>query len=109
MALIPTAYEIASSLPDTERYALADQIRRCAISIPANIAEGQARQHTREFIQFLSISRGSLAELETLILAAHQLNYVDDERLEKAEQPIAEVGRLLSGLTNKLKDSLKAG
>lgn len=108
MELVPVAYDIARRLPDIERYALADQIRRCAISVPANIAEGQARQHPREFIQFLSISRGSLAELPTLIIAACRLGYLDESDLDSAEDRIAEVGRLLSGLSNKLESTVQA-
>lgn len=103
MELVPVAYNVAQRLPDVERFALADQIRRCAISVPANIAEGQARQHPKEFIQFLSVSRGSLAELQTLMIAARNLGYIDDADLESVESQIAEVGRLLSGLSNKLR------
>lgn len=108
MELVPVAYNIARELPDVERFALADQIRRCAISVPANIAEGQARQHPREFIQFLSVSRGSLAELQTLMIAARNLGYIDDQELDSIEVLIAEVGRLLSGLISKLKSISQA-
>lgn len=103
MELVPAAYEIARALPGVERYALADQIRRCVISVPANIAEGQARQHPREFLQFLAIARGSLAELHTLILAAHSLDYIAEDQLQPTEDLIAEVGRPLAGLSNRLK------
>ena len=108
MELVPVAYEIPRGLPDIERYALADQIRRCAISVPSNIAEGQARQHSKEFIQFLSVSRGSLAELHTLMIAAHSLGYIDDAELGSVDPRIAEVDRLLSGLSNKLKANSQA-
>src|SRR5699024_1051003 len=103
MEFVPVGYNIALKLPDIERHALADQIRRCVISVPANIAEGQARQHPREFIQFLSISRGSLAEVHTLVIAARSLGYISDSDLDAIELLIAEVGRLLSGLSNKLR------
>lgn len=70
MQLVPLVYAVARRLPVEERYALADQLHRAAVSIPANIAEGQARQHHREFIQALTIARGSLAEVDTLLMIA---------------------------------------
>ena len=66
MDLTPEVYRLQRKLPKEETYGLGDQIRRAAVSIPANIAEGHARQHTKEFLQYLAIARGSLAELETL-------------------------------------------
>ena len=68
MALVPDVYTLLKAFPQEETYALADQIRRAVVSIPANIAEGQARQHRKEFIQHLSIAKGRLAELHTLLM-----------------------------------------
>ena len=104
MDLVPVAYQLARKLPPEERWALADQIRRAAISIPSNIAEGQARRQKPVFIHFLSISRGSLAELDTLLLAATRLDYIEAPELEPAQVLMVEVRRLLQGLLQKLQE-----
>ncbi|MCP4455355.1 MAG: four helix bundle protein, partial [Planctomycetes bacterium] len=75
MGLVELCYACTKSFPSEERYGLTDQIRRAAVSIPSNIAEGQTRQHRKEFLQFLSIAQGSLAELETQIQIAERLHY----------------------------------
>lgn len=103
IALVPAAYSLVKKLPSEERFALGDQIRRAAVSVPANIAEGQARQHTKEFIQFLSIARGSLAELETLLIVTERLGYCHRSDLWKSSKAISEVRRLLQGLINTLR------
>ena len=102
MDLVPVAYRLARSLPRHEQFSLADQIRRSAVSVPANVAEGQARKHTREFLQHLSIARGSLAELHTLMLVAERLQYLTREELDTIEQVIVDVRMPLSGLMNRL-------
>jgi four helix bundle protein len=102
MALVPVIYRLVQKLPKQETYALSDQIRRAVISIPANIAEGQARQHKREFVQYLSIARGSLAELDTLLLAAQQLEYFTQSDLKSLSDLIIEVRRMLQGLIRSL-------
>lgn len=73
--LIKEVYQIVKKFPREETYVLSDQLRRAAISIPSNIAEGQARHHTPEFKQFLYISLGSLAELNTQLIIAKELGY----------------------------------
>jgi four helix bundle protein len=84
--LIPEVYRLIEQFPKEEKYALSDQIRRAVISIAANIAEGQARPHTKEFVQHLSIAKGSLAELDTLLVAAVKLKYLH-------EQDVKQIGR----------------
>jgi four helix bundle protein len=101
--LIPEIYILLKKLPKEENYALADQIRRAAVSVAANIAEGHARQHTREFLQHLSIARGSLAELETLLIIAEKLQYVSRSDLRDIEDRSRTVGMLLHGLTRRLR------
>lgn len=75
--LVLKIYEMKSKFPETERFGLTSQMRRCAVSIPANISEGAARHSKKEFIQFLYISLGSLAELETHLIIAEKINYAD--------------------------------
>jgi four helix bundle protein len=102
MDLTPEIYQVVRKLPAIERFALADQLRRAAISLPSNIAEGQARQHSREFLQHLSIARASLAEMETLLLLAVRLAYITQEDQTKIQQKIRDVRMPLSGLINRL-------
>jgi four helix bundle protein len=106
ITLVPTVYSVVKKLPSEERFALGDQIRRAAVSVPANIAEGQARQHTKEFIQFLSISRGSLAELETLLIISERLGYCCRKDLCRLSEAVSEVRRLLQGLINTLRKKI---
>ena len=105
MDLVPLTYRLVRNLPRHEQFSLTDQIRRSAVSVPANIAEGQARKHTREFLQHLSIARGSLAELHTLMLVAERLQYLTHEELTTIEQAIIDVRMPLSGLINRLQES----
>ena len=78
MDIVTDIYALLYNLPGTERYALADQIRMSSVSVPSNIAEGQRRNSNKDFIRFLSISRGSLAELETQLILCVRLNYLDE-------------------------------
>ena len=96
--LVPQLYELLRGFPKEETYALSDQIRRAAVSIPANIAEGQARQHPKEFLQHLFIAKGSLAELQTLLIIAERLHYIGKDQLQAAEDGIAMIAKPLHGL-----------
>lgn len=102
MDLVPEAYRLTAKLPKSETFSLGDQIRRAAVSVPANIAEGHGRQHTKEFLQHLAIARGSLAELHTLLLVAQRLNYLGSVDLEAGETAIQTVRMLLFGLIVRL-------
>ena len=102
MDLVVTCYGITESFPQHEIYGLSSQLRRAAVSVPANIAEGRERQHKKEFVQHLSIAYGSLAELETHILIAERLNCVDEKGLNKILEGTGEVARMLNGLRKSL-------
>ncbi len=108
MQLVPVVYRLVKKLPAEERYALSDQLRRAAVSIPANIAEGQARQHPGEFAQFLAVARGSLAEVDTLLLVAVSLGYLSAGDLDPVTPLILEVRRLLQGLIQSLSKRRRA-
>lgn len=79
MDLVVELYEITTKFPKSERYGLVNQIRRAGVSVPSNIAEGTARQTDNEYIQFLYIALGSLKEMETQLIIALKLNYMDEE------------------------------
>jgi four helix bundle protein len=100
--LMPHIYAVIRKLPREETYALGDQLRRAAISIPANIAEGQGRQHPREFLQYLAIARGSLAELNTLLIIAQRLDYLTPPALDELDNVLQGVAKPLHGLMGTL-------
>ena len=101
MYLVEVIYKISSKFPDDERYGLTSQIRRAAVSIPSNIAEGAGRKGDKELIQFVSIALGSLAELETQYLLAVQLNYIKNN--EETLELILKQKQLLLGFRNYIK------
>ena len=101
MNLVKKIYESTATFPREELYGLTSQMRRAAISIPSNIAEGAARETAREFLRFLYIARGSLAELETQALIARDLNYLADG--DSLLERMGRVNALLSGLIRNLK------
>ena len=92
------------SFPPNERFGLTAQIRRAAVSVPSNIAEGQGRCTTGEFRQFLGHARGSLLEVQTQIFIARNLGYLNQSQGEALFERISEIGRLLNGLINSLKN-----
>ncbi len=106
MDLVVVCYEMTKKFPKNELYGLASQLQRAAVSVPANIAEGRQRQHSKEFIQHLSIANGSLAEMETHILIAGRLNYIEDDQVDQILQKSAEVGRMLNGLRRSIEKKL---
>ena len=90
-------YSLTKSFPKEEMYGLVSQIRRCAVSVPSNIAEGQARKYHQQFAHFLSIAQGSLAELETQMIISKKLGYIVDELSELLEK-IDSIGKMLTKL-----------
>ncbi|MCC6125445.1 MAG: four helix bundle protein [Pirellulales bacterium] len=106
IALVEATYRATNDFPKTEIYALTNQIRRAAVSIPSNIAEGQGRNSTRDFLHFLSVAQGSLMELETQITIAERLGYFANSQEKSLLDSTAEVSRMLSGLRNSLNKKL---
>ncbi len=104
MDLVVECYKITKNFPESEIYGLTSQLRRAAVSIPANIAEGRERQHTKEFLQHLSIAYGSLAELETHLQIAQRLNYLDIAHVDQVLEKTAEIGRMINGLRRSLQN-----
>ncbi len=101
--LVVVIYRITARFPHAEIYGLTSQIRRAAISIPSNIAEGQGRNTTRDFIHFLSIAHGSLKEMETQVIISQRLGYIEEKETSTIIESTNEIGRLLSGLSKALK------
>ena len=106
IGLVETVYRATENFPKTEIYALTNQIRRAAVSIPSNIAEGQGRNSTRDFLHFLPVAQGSLLELETQIIIAERLGYFDKAQENSLLETTAEISRMLSGLRNSLNKKL---
>jgi four helix bundle protein len=102
MDLVELVYRVTQSFPKEEIYGLTSQVRRAAVSVPSNIAEGQGRFSDQEFRRFLSISHGSLRELETQILIAARLSYMNESSKCEVLALASEVGRLTNGLLNTL-------
>src|SRR4051812_45136150 len=102
MELVTEVYRVSGTFPSDERFGLIAQIRKAVISIPSNIAEGQARMTTGKFRQFLGHARGSLMEVETQILVAQNLAMTKVSSLGKVNSLITEVGKLLNGLISSL-------
>jgi len=98
MDLVEAVYRVSQKFPSEEKFGLTAQIRRAAVSIPSNIAEGQSRGTARDFNKFLDISYGSLSETKTQIIIASRLNYLNHDELNKLLTDAGEVGRLLNGL-----------
>ena len=96
-------YRATQSFPDTERYGLTSQIRRVAVSVPANIAEGSVRSSDADFARFLHIAIGSASEVDYCLLLARDLGYLPVVSYETADQQLQEIKRMLNGLLARLK------
>ena len=101
--LAVNVYALTDSFPDDEKFALSNQVKRCASSIPANIAEGYGRQSSKSYSQFIKISRGSLFELETHLVLAEKLNFIENlELYAVVKEQIIEEGKMLNSFIKKL-------
>ena len=103
VSLVTSIYDITKSFPKEEIYGLTNQIRRAAVSVPSNIAEGSARQGNKEFIQFLYIALGSLTEIETQLIIARNLNFLSEENFVSLMSTQKEIGKMLIGLIRYIK------
>ena len=98
MELVVEVYRVVKLLPREETYGLSDQMRRAAVSVPSNIAEGQSRNTRKDFINFLCIARGSNAELRTQCLICLRLHYIDEGELTKTLSLSGEVGKMINAM-----------
>ena len=102
IAMVTSVYALVKNFPDDERFGLTSQIKRCSVSIPSNIAEGWGRSSAISFAQFLRISKGSLYELETQLLIAKNLKYIQESN--KLDGVIIEISKMLNSLIKKLEE-----
>ena len=100
MELVAECYRVTQKFPRNEEFGLKAQMRRAAISIPSNIAEGHTRHHGKEYVQFLYVSLGSVSELETQIELSRNLTYIVPDESEKLLTCCQEIGKMLNGLKN---------
>ena len=106
ISLAKQCYQVTRSFPKEELFGLTSQIRRASASVPANIAEGQGRSHTKEYLNHLSIARGSLFEVETHLILSQEVGLLSKENLAELLMLSDEIGRMLSGLRKSLEAKL---
>lgn len=107
MELVTKIYECTTSFPKEEMYGLTTQVRRAAVSVPSNIAEGSSRSSTKEFIRFLNIANGSLMELETQIMIAETLNMLTTDKGGELVKRAEEISRMIKALKKSLLARIK--
>jgi four helix bundle protein len=100
---VKNIYQITNKFPKSELFGLASQLRRAAISLPSNIAEGQVRNSSKEFKQFLGVTRGSLAEVETQLIISNEINYLIGEDLSSLLIDLDVIRKMIKALSNSLK------
>ena len=102
-ALVKDIYEVTADFPSSEKYGLVSQLRRCAVSIPTNIAEGSGRNTDKDFAQFLNISLGSAYELETLLILSLDVKLINEHQLNELSPKISEIQKMTHGLIKTLR------
>ena len=107
MDFVVTVYKATESFPKEEKFGLTSQVRRAAVSVPANIAEGAARRSPKEFVHFISNAQGSASELETELLIAQRLGYLQESAYLEMRNTLGNIGRMLIGLTRHLERRVK--
>jgi len=108
MKLVTRVYALTDAFPRRELFGLTSQLRRAAVSIPSNIAEGQARFSHKEFVHFLRNARGSLAEVETQVLIARDLHYITAQDADQLAGDVNEISRILMALTSAIQAKIEA-
>lgn len=103
---VKNVYTVTANFPSEEKFGLVSQIRRAAVSVPVNIAEGSARKGKKEFIQFLHISLGSMTELDTLILLSKELGFIQESKSAELVNELDINGKLIYGLVKSLEKNL---
>ncbi len=106
MDLVVAIYRTTATFPKDERYSLVNQLRRAAVSVPSNIAEGQGRSRTGDYLRHLSVAVGSLSELETQILIARRLEYITEDNQDRLLDSCTAIGKMLGGLIRALRRRL---
>ena len=107
MDIVVDVYKLSETFPSREKFGLVSQMRRSAVSIPSNVAEGAARNTNKEFINFLHIAKGSLSELDTQLDLAKRLEYIDDSNRNVLDEKLVEEDKVLAGLIRSQKDRYK--
>jgi four helix bundle protein len=105
MELVKVIYQLTGQFPDNEKYGLISQLRRAAVSVPTNIAEGAGRHTDKEFLNFLYIASGSLSEIETLAIIANDLKYISNKEYSTLDERLQELTAMTNGLIKKLKSN----
>ena len=104
---VVSIYAITGTFPSDEKFGLVSQIRRAAVSIPANISEGAARASDKDFLRFLYIAQGSASEVDTELLIASRLGYISTDNHLKTREALDDISRMIMGLSNHLKRKLQ--
>jgi len=102
MDVVTLIYKLVKQFPDDEKFGLISQIKRSSVSVPSNIAEGYGRNHTKDYIRFLNIARGSLYEMQTQLQVALNLDFIVEEDLNEINSLSVEVEKMLNSLINKI-------
>jgi four helix bundle protein len=98
--LVKSVYQLSRSFPKEEQFGLTNQLRRAAISVPSNVAEGSGRNHSKDSIQFFFIARGSLYEIETQLIISFDLEYISDSHLKEVLEQVTRCKKLINGFIN---------
>jgi four helix bundle protein len=105
--MVTKIYTITRTFPKEELYGLTNQMRRSAVSVPSNIAEGSGRDSSKELLHFLCFATGSLSELETQIIIAHNLGYLNNDQKQDIDTILSNIFKLISGLTQSIKKKIQ--
>ena len=106
MSMVTDVYRVTNVFPATEKFGLTSQLRRAAISVPSNIAEGYGRGTSQDYLRFLRIARGSLFEVDTQLLIATNLGFLNHDQYQQVENQLAETGRVLAGLIKSIESRI---